>query len=128
MLAKTMNKRPMGHITHLRKQFKSIIITLIKRRKKNLLILWEFISSSFEETWIPFIQGCFVLRLIEIGSVVLKKRIFIISSMYFHYFVIISLRKRTGPLIWIILNPLHPRMHCAKFSWNWLSGSGKEDF
>ena len=36
------NKRPMGHIAHLRKQFKSIntydyIITLIKRRKKTLL-------------------------------------------------------------------------------------------
>ena len=34
-------KRPMGHIAHLRKQFKSIntydyIITLIKRRKKNI--------------------------------------------------------------------------------------------
>ena len=38
------NKRPMGHIAHLRKQFKSIntydyIITLIKRRKKTLLTL-----------------------------------------------------------------------------------------
>ena len=38
------NKRPMGHIAHLRKQFKSInthdyIITLIKRRKKKLT-LW----------------------------------------------------------------------------------------
>ena len=37
-----LNKRPMGHIAHLRKQFKSIntndyIITLIKRRKKNTL-------------------------------------------------------------------------------------------
>ena len=36
------NKRPMGHIAHLRKQFKSIntydyIITTIKRRKKTLL-------------------------------------------------------------------------------------------
>ena len=35
----TINKRPMGHIAHLRKQFKTIntydyIITLIKRRKK----------------------------------------------------------------------------------------------
>ena len=35
------NKRPMGHIAHLRKQFKSLnkynlIITLIKRRKKKL--------------------------------------------------------------------------------------------
>ena len=37
------NKRPMGHIAHLRKQFKSInsydyIITLIKRRKKPTLL------------------------------------------------------------------------------------------
>ena len=37
------NKRPMGHIAHLRKQFKSIntddyIITLIKRRKKKPLL------------------------------------------------------------------------------------------
>ena len=36
------NKRPMGHIAHLRKQFKSMntydyIITLIKRRKKNII-------------------------------------------------------------------------------------------
>ena len=36
------NKRPMGHIAHLRKQFKSLnkydyIITLIKRRKKKVL-------------------------------------------------------------------------------------------
>ena len=46
------NKRPMGHIAHLRKQFKSIntydyIITLIKRRKKNIIklmrIYWFFI-------------------------------------------------------------------------------------
>ena len=51
---------------------------------------------------------------------VLKKRIFFkISSMYFQYFVIISPWKRVGPLIWTTLNPLHPRMHCAKFGWNW---------
>ena len=46
------NKRPMGHIAHLRKQFKSIntfdyIKTLIKRRKKNVIKLmrinWFFI-------------------------------------------------------------------------------------
>ena len=47
-----VNKRPMGHIAHLRKQFKSIntydyIITLIKRRRKNIInfmrINWFFI-------------------------------------------------------------------------------------
>ena len=53
---------------------------------------------------------------------------FLILSMYFHYFVIISPWKRAGPFIWTNLNPLHPRMLCAKFGWNWLSGSGEEDF
>ena len=48
--------------------------------------------------------------------------------MYFHYFVIISPWKRTGSSIWTKLNPLHPRMLCAKFSWNSLSGSGEEAF
>ena len=49
-------------------------------------------------------------------------------SIYFHYFVIIFLWKRAGPFIWTNLNPLHPRMLCAKFGWNWPSGSGEEDF
>ena len=48
--------------------------------------------------------------------------------MYFRYFVIISPWKRVGPFIWIKLNPLHPRMHCDKFGWNWPSGSGEEFF
>ena len=34
--------------------------------------------------------------------------------MYFHYFVIISPWKRAGLFIWTNLNPLHPRMLCAK--------------
>ena len=33
-------------------------------------------SPSFAETWISFDQGCFVLRLVKIGPVVLKKKIF----------------------------------------------------
>ena len=74
VLSDTLHKRPMGHIAHLRKQFKSIntydyIITLIQRIKKK----WEFIGSSFKQTWIPFTQGCFVPRLVEIGPVVLEK-------------------------------------------------------
>ena len=48
--------------------------------------------------------------------------------MYFRYFVIISPSKRAGPFNWTNLNPLHPRMHCAKFGWNWPSGSGEEYF
>ena len=48
--------------------------------------------------------------------------------MYFRYFVIISPWKRVGLFIWTKLNSLHQRMHCAKFGWNWPSGSGEEDF
>ena len=29
--------------------------------------------------------------------------------------------------IWTNLNPLHPRVLCTKFGWNWPSGSGEED-
>ena len=47
--------------------------------------------------------------------------------MYFHHFVIIYPWKRAGSFIWTNLNPLHPRMLCAKFGWNWPSGSGEED-
>ena len=74
------NKRPMVHIAHPRKQFKSInafliIIMLIKRRKNIIYFMrieWSFIRTN--------------------------------------------------------LNPLHPRMFCAKLGWNWPSGSGEEDF
>ena len=74
-MKKKMNKRPMGHNAHLRKQFKSIntydyIIMLIKRRKKiNFMITYCFFI------WI-LTQGCFVPKLVEIGSVVLEKRFF----------------------------------------------------
>ena len=93
------NKRPMGHIAHLRKQFKSIntydyIITMIKRRKKNIIILMRIKWFFFEQIWIPFTQGCFVPSLIEIAPVVLERKIFKILSMYFHYFVINSPWKR----------------------------------
>ena len=53
----------------------------------------------------------------------LKNSIIIVNC----YFVIISPWKRMGPFIWINLNPLHPRMFCAKFGWNWPGGSGEED-
>ena len=48
--------------------------------------------------------------------------------MYFCYFINISPGIKVGPFIWTNLSPHHPRMHCAKFGWNWLSGSGEEDF
>ena len=47
--------------------------------------------------------------------------------MYFHYFIIISPWKGAGPFILTNLNPLHPGILCAKFGWNWPSGSGEVD-
>ena len=83
-------------------------------------------GPSFDQSWIPFTQGCFMQSLVEIGSVVLEKKIFLSSSMYFSYFIIISPWIR-GPIFWTNLNSLHPRILCAKFGWNWPSGSGEED-
>ena len=44
---------------------------------------------------------------------------FLICLCIFHNFLIISPWKRARPFIWTNLNPLHPRMHCAMFCWNW---------
>ena len=65
--------------------------------------------------------------LVEIGPAVLEKIFFFISSVLFCYFVIIYPWKRAGPFIWTNLNSIHPRMFCAKFGWNWPSGSGEKD-
>ena len=51
---------------------------------------------------------------------------FKILSRYFCYFVIISPWKSAGPFIRTNLNPLHPRMLCAEFGWNWLIGFGED--
>ena len=66
--------------------------------------------------------------LVEIGPVVLEKKILNFVNNVFSLFLIISPWKRVGPFFWTNLNSLHPRMLFAKFCWNWLIGSGKEDF
>ena len=67
----------MGHIAHLRKQFKSNnTYGYIDEKKKKSIIIFMRIKWYF---------------------------------------------------IWTNLNPLHPRMLCAKFGWNWLGGSEEED-
>ena len=52
---------------------------------------------------------------------------FLILSMYYSLFRNYFPWKRAGSFIWTNLNPLHPRMICAKVGWNWPSGSGEED-
>ena len=81
----------------------------------------------FEQTYTSITKGCFVPSLVKIKPLVLLKKIFFISLMRFCYIVIIFPWKTAGSFIWTNLNPLHPRMLCAKFGWNWLDGSWEQD-
>ena len=50
-------------------------------------------------------------------------------QFFLHNFTILllsPLRNRAWLFIWTNLNPLHPRMLCTMFGWNWLSGSDEE--
>ena len=124
-------KRPMGHIAHLRKQFRSIniydyIITWIKRRKKTLLSFWELNGSSFQQNWIPFTQGCFVPSLFEIGLVVQEKKIF-----FFNFVNVFSLFHNCLPLEKgeaLHKNKFESPLPKAALFQVWLSCSGEEDF
>ena len=77
--------------------------------EKDFFFSWMYfryfsIISTWKRAW-PFLriilntfpQGCFVPSLVEIDSVVLEKKIFLISSMFFGYFVIIPLGKGHFP-------------------------------
>ena len=102
LIQNTVNKKPMGHIAHLRKQFQSLnkydyIITLIQRIKKklyeNLLVLHlnklesSSLNDAFCQNWLKLAQWFW-------------RRIFQnVINVYFHYFIIISSRKRAGPFI-----------------------------
>ena len=73
--------------------------------KFHLSIFSISLLSPFEQTWISFTYECFALGLVEIGTVVLEriffnvyeqlvleKKFLKISSKYFLYFIIISIK------------------------------------
>ena len=92
----------------------------------HMVLLKKRLGPPFKQTWIPLTQGlCQVWLKSPSGS---REEDFLIASMYFRYFVIISPWKRVGPFIWTNLNSLHPRMHCVKYGWNWLGGLEKKIF
>ena len=92
-----------------------------------ITLIWKGEKQSSPFLWLngPFLQNleslspknalCQVWLKWPIGS---AEEDFYISSMYFCYFVIIFSLKRAGSFMWKNLNPLHPRMLCAKFDWN----------
>ena len=64
-----------------------IIIMLIERRENTIF------TSSFEQTYIRFNQGCFAPNLVEIGSVVLEKKIFNFVNVFLLFGNYLSLEK-----------------------------------
>ena len=65
---------------------------------------------------------------IEMGSVFLEKKIifnFVKVFALFHNYLPLE---KGGALHLNKFESLHPRMHCAKFGCNGLSGSGEEDY
>ena len=79
---------------------------------------WIELGPSFEQIWILITQEGIVPNLAEISPVVLEKKIFEFVngfSLFGNYLPWI----RAGHFIWTNLNPLHQRMHCIKFGWNW---------
>ena len=58
-------------------------------------------GPSFEQTWFPFTQGCFVPWFVEVGPVVLESNI-----SKFRHFVIISPWKRAWSFFWKTFIPL----------------------
>ena len=78
--------------------------------------LGKGLGLSFEQTWIPLTQGCFVPSFTWNWSSGSGEEDFLICP----YFINISFWKRAGPFIWKKkFNPIHLRMLCAKFGWNW---------
>ena len=110
----------MGYIAHLRNNSKQKIYTCAT--------LWLY-HNVHKENWMVLI--CTNFSPLHTRMLYAKfgwnwpysswEEDFLISSMYFHYFVIISTWKRAGPFVWTNLNPLHPRMLCAMFGLNFVN-------
>ena len=98
-----INKRPMGHNVHLRKHTLNFVnvfslfhnyLPLELGKGLNLdhprMLSAKFgCGPSFEQNWIPFTKGCFVLSWVKIGPVILEKNIFddfvIVFSLFHKY-------------------------------------------
>ena len=62
---------------------------------RNYLSLGKGVALYLKKLSVPFtIKGCFLPSLVDIGSVVLEVKIFLLSSIYICFFVIISPRQK----------------------------------
>ena len=109
----------MGQIAHPRKQFKSIktydfIKTLIKRRKNHYLLYENLMVLHLNKLETPSPKNALCKVWFKLAQWFWRRRFLFNSSIYFRYFIIITPMKRAEPFIRTIMNPLHPRMPCAK--------------
>ena len=109
----TINKRPMGHIAHQRKQFNSIntndYLNVNWEKKKTVIY---FMRIEWFYFWIYLNPLRQMLLCAKFGWNWPRgsEEDFQISSMYFPYFVVIPPWKREGPFIWTNLNSLNPSL------------------
>jgi hypothetical protein len=90
--------------------------------------LWRGPGPLFEQFRFPFTQGWSKLSLIEIGLLVLKKKIFPYINMCKYSFPYCGPSRPPGTMMWTILNLHYIRKLLCKYDRFWLSGSGEEDF
>ena len=85
---------------------KNFLISSMYFRYFIIISPWERAGPSFDQIWIPITQGCFVPSLVEIGPVVLKKKIFKVCQCIFAISLLSHLGKGWGPSFeqtWILI-------------------------
>ena len=88
---------------------------------------WKMRGPLFEQTWIPFTQGCIVPRLVEIGQVVLEKRIFNFINVFSLFLNYLPLKIEWSSLFKPTYLPL--TQVCFEQVWfKWPSGFWEEEF
>ena len=93
---------------------------------RNCLLLEKGVALYLKKLESLSPKDAFCQVWLNLAQLFLRKR-FLNIFIIIYYFEITSPWRRAWPFIWKNLNPLHPRMLCAKFGWNWPSGSGEED-
>ena len=96
----------------------------VHRKSKQLIFYWFFLFLLYLVFWCWSVEKNYIFSLIffrhlthDYHNVNWEKKKPIIYFIRIEWF-----------FIWTNLNPLHPRMLCAKFGWNWPSGSEEEWF
>ena len=100
-----------NQLTHLRKATYEYTITLIKRKKLGWSSFWELSDPLFIRNWVSFSQAGW-------------------SSLLSMYFSLLCYYLPLEKGVDLLLNKLESLVtqgiFCAKFGWNWSSGSGEE--